>query len=73
VGFGDPRAGLDEKLRQAVEHLGDEDIRPAESADDHEAHAAGKTCGRCGRELTEADDVRRTADDDWVHETCPLA
>ena len=38
---------------------------------DHEAHAAGKVCGRCGAVITTGQDVRRRADGQWVHEVCP--
>lgn len=40
-------------------------------SEDHEVHAVGKTCGHCGHEFDESDDVRRTSDGSWVHESCP--
>jgi hypothetical protein len=39
---------------------------------DHEAHAAGKVCERCGKVITPGQDVRRRADGEWVHEICPI-
>ncbi len=39
--------------------------------EDHSAHAAGKTCARCGRLIEASHDVRRRVFRDWVHESCP--
>jgi len=39
---------------------------------DHEAHAPGKVCPRCGKVITVGQDVRRRADGEWVHEICPI-
>jgi hypothetical protein len=38
---------------------------------DHEAHAPGKTCERCGSVITAGHDARRLPDGHWVHEVCP--
>lgn len=38
---------------------------------DHEAHAVGQVCARCGAVITPSQDVRRRADGQWVHEVCP--
>ena len=35
------------------------------------ARAAGECCGRCGRPVTPAQDVRRRVGGTWVHEACP--
>lgn len=40
--------------------------------EDHQAHVAGETCGRCHRPLGLAEDARRQAGGNWVHETCPV-
>ena len=39
---------------------------------DHEAHAPGKVCERCGKAITTGQDVRRRPDGEWVHEICPI-
>jgi hypothetical protein len=36
----------------------------------HEAQAAGRRCGRCGREISAGLSARRRADQDWVHADC---
>ena len=41
-------------------------------AEDNEAHASGKVCGRCGAVITADQDARLRADGRWVHEVCPL-
>jgi hypothetical protein len=38
---------------------------------DHEAHAPGKVCERCGQVIKPGQDVRRRADGEWMHEVCP--
>jgi hypothetical protein len=40
--------------------------------EDHEAHAPGKVCERCGQVITMGQDARLKADGNWVHEVCPL-
>ncbi|HEY3734638.1 MAG TPA: hypothetical protein VGL63_12050 [Streptosporangiaceae bacterium] len=47
--------------------------RDADAADDHVAHAAGQTCGRCGKLIEHHQNVRSRAAGDWVHESCPPA
>jgi hypothetical protein len=37
----------------------------------HEAHAPGQVCGRCGTVITAGQDARRRLDGTWVHEVCP--
>ena len=37
----------------------------------NEAHAAGKTCARCGAVITPGQDARRRLDGQWMHEICP--
>ena len=37
----------------------------------NEAHAPGSVCPRCGVAIGAAEDVRRRADGQWVHEVCP--
>jgi hypothetical protein len=39
---------------------------------DHAARAAGLACVRCRQPIAASHDVRRRADGDWVHESCPL-
>jgi hypothetical protein len=39
---------------------------------DHEAHAPGKVCERCGAVIVAGQDARLKADGNWVHEVCPL-
>ena len=38
----------------------------------HEAQAAGRTCGRCGQEISAGQPARRRPGRDWVHGDCPL-
>lgn len=40
--------------------------------EDHEAHAPGKVCERCGQMIADGQDARLKADGNWVHEVCPL-
>jgi hypothetical protein len=42
------------------------------TAEDHLACAAGRACGRCGQPIEAAQQGRRRASGDWVHESCPL-
>src|SRR4051812_21096407 len=45
---------------------------PAGDVESNELHgAAGLVCGRCGRPLDGNTETRRTADGDYVHESCP--
>ena len=48
------------------------DNEEREPNEDHEAHAAGQTCAHCDRELTADDQVRKTANGEWVHEDCSV-
>lgn len=41
-------------------------------AEDHEAHADGKICGRCNQVIAAGHDARRRAHGDWVHASCSL-
>jgi hypothetical protein len=41
-------------------------------AEDHSAHAAGKTCMICGRAIEAGQDARRRGEADWMHEVCPV-
>lgn len=52
------------------EGLHDEDATDPVIAD-HEAHAPGRTCERCGSVITVHQDARRRLDGLWVHEVCP--
>lgn len=42
------------------------------ASSDHEAHAAGQVCARCGAVIAPGQDVRLRADGQWVHEICPV-
>jgi hypothetical protein len=64
--------GLQEDLglRPAEQEAEDDpDLAPLA---DNEAHAPGRKCARCGREIQAGEDVRRRADGQWVHEECPV-
>ncbi|MGN6472320.1 MAG: hypothetical protein ACTHK4_01570 [Mycobacteriales bacterium] len=69
--MGDPRFAQEAQLRRVADNIEASANQPAAGGEDHEAHAAGKTCEHCGRVLTETDDVRRTANGEWAHENCP--
>jgi hypothetical protein len=49
------------------------DPLPDANPEDQEAHAAGETCARCHQEIKAAEDVRRNASREWIHENCPRA
>jgi hypothetical protein len=38
---------------------------------DHEAHAPGQVCERCGSVITANHGARRRPDGRWIHEVCP--
>jgi hypothetical protein len=40
--------------------------------EDHEAHAPGRVCARCGAVITAGQEVRRLASGQWIHEVCPV-
>jgi hypothetical protein len=44
-----------------------------DTGEDHSAHAAGKTCAKCGDPLTATQPARRRGESDWVHDVCPRA
>jgi hypothetical protein len=50
-----------------VEHPGED----PSGREDHELHAAGQVCARCGKVIEAGQDVRRRSDGRWLHETCP--
>ena len=41
------------------------------AAEDHEAHAPGMTCERCGAVIAASQDARLLTDGHWVHKVCP--
>jgi hypothetical protein len=54
---------------EAVEHEAVSGI----DFEEHELHATGRTCVRCGQVITPEQDVRRTASGAYEHEFCPAA
>ena len=69
----------DHRLQEGEDIAGDE-IAEHEQAEreavhlepeDHEAHAPGRVCGRCGVLMTADQDARRLTGDTWIHEVCP--
>ena len=38
----------------------------------NELHAGGQACARCGRKIQPGEDVRRTLNGAYQHDTCPL-
>ena len=42
-----------------------------DTGEDHSAHAAGKTCARCGEPIGARQPARRHGDTGWVHDVCP--
>jgi hypothetical protein len=45
--------------------------QPGSDFSDHELHAAGQTCARCGAVIQPGQDARLRADGQWAHEICP--
>lgn len=39
--------------------------------ENHEAHAPGTVCERCGAVIATGEDARRLTDGQWIHEACP--
>lgn len=58
--------------REVGEHDREEQRLESREQEDHEAHAAGQVCERCGQVIAKGQDVRLKADGNWVHEVCPL-
>ena len=58
--------------REIAERGQEEQRLESREQDDHEAHAPGKVCERCGQVIVKGQDVRLKADGNWVHEVCPL-
>jgi hypothetical protein len=58
--------------REIEEHdREDRELEYLDHPEDHEAHAPGQVCARCGAITTAGQDVRLQADGRWVHEVCP--
>jgi hypothetical protein len=38
---------------------------------DHYAHAPGRICSKCDREIAAGQPARRRGDFSWVHDVCP--
>lgn len=69
--MGDPRFSQEAQLKRLAEDIDATDREPHEPVEDHEAHAAGKLCAHCERELGADDEVRKTVTGEWVHDNCP--
>ena len=54
--------------------LADADFnKPNEGAgEDHFAHAPGKNCKKCGRQIDAGQPARLRGEAEWVHESCPI-
>jgi hypothetical protein len=74
TGF-DPMFPVQSRIQAVSRELADANFDPLqdENPEDHELHAAGKVCAKCQQEIKAGDDVRRNAEHEWVHESCPLA
>jgi hypothetical protein len=66
-----PQDREDAPEREVQEHNRAERELQYLDAEDNEAHASGKVCGRCGAVITANQDARLRADGHWVHEVCP--
>ena len=67
----DPGFQAQQRMRAESAELADKDLTPGEDVvEDHEEHAFGEQCARCGRLIEEHDDVRRNAAGKWVHQNC---
>ena len=53
--------------------LADADVNDPDrvSGEDHFAHAPGRTCLACGREIEKGQAARRRGETDWAHDVCP--
>ena len=58
--------------REVTESDREEQRLESREQEDHEAHAPGKVCERCGQVIAEGQDARLKADGNWIHEVCPL-
>lgn len=53
----------------SLEH---QDFTPQEQVTgDHYAHAPGRICSKCDREIGAGQPARRRGDFSWVHDVCP--
>lgn len=72
--FG-PEYGEEERESQGIQPAESEQEHELDVAEpvleDHEAHAPGQTCERCGAVITASQDARLLPDGHWVHEVCP--
>jgi hypothetical protein len=58
--------------REIEEHdREDRELEYLDNPEDHEAHAPGQVCARCGAVITAGQEVRLQGDGRWVHEVCP--
>lgn len=42
-----------------------------DTGSDHSAHAAGRTCAKCGEPIAASQPARRRGETSWVHDVCP--
>jgi hypothetical protein len=57
-----------------TKQLADTDFTEADqdTGEDHSAHAAGRTCEKCGDPITARQAARRRGESGWVHDVCPV-
>lgn len=56
------------EMQRLSEDLQAENETP--TAEDNAAHAPGKTCAYCGKDITASQDARLLTSGDWVHDGC---
>lgn len=55
-----------------IVELEHKDYTPAQRpGGDHFAHAAGRICKKCDREIQAGQPARRRGESGWVHDVCP--
>jgi hypothetical protein len=63
--------GDDLDIAAAMEAIAQWGQQSPRCLDDHELRVGAGRCARCGGPLTRSDDVRRRADREAVHQSCP--
>jgi len=60
-------------LNMQTEQLAHTDFTETDrdTGEDHSAHAAGRTCAKCGDPITARQTARRRGETGWVHDVCP--
>jgi hypothetical protein len=60
------------KIMSDVRALENKDFTPQDHVSgDHFAHAPGRICSKCDRQIEAEQPARRRGDFSWVHDVCP--